>query len=206
MPSYDSFMCPNCEHHFRVIWPEPVPTHYHLCSKIKMKCPDCNEVTELSSTVLRWLLGAGGEVQRRNLDDSPPGPLTSFLVYQRHAPNCGTVWQPLSGPQFEDQPGTNLRCCLPLEHGLRNIESAGHARNTDRHRPESPAGPRKRCIDTCARSVYALCGRFREKGLRTKDRGSCRLYSFTRPEPTDTSPSGSEWAFTDPSSTIVKFQ
>ena len=47
MPSYDSFMCPNCEHHFRVIWPEPVPTHYHLCSKIKMKCPDCNEVTEL---------------------------------------------------------------------------------------------------------------------------------------------------------------
>ncbi len=47
MPSYDSFMCPNCEHHFRVIWPEPVPTHYHLCSKIKMKCPDCNEVSEL---------------------------------------------------------------------------------------------------------------------------------------------------------------
>src|SRR5882762_5382637 len=36
-----------CEHHFRVIWPEPVPTHYHLCSKIKMKCPDCNEVSEL---------------------------------------------------------------------------------------------------------------------------------------------------------------
>ena len=47
MPSYDSFMCPNCEHHFRVIWPEPVPTHYHPCSKIKMKCPECNEVTEL---------------------------------------------------------------------------------------------------------------------------------------------------------------
>ena len=47
MPSYDSFMCPNCEGHFRVIWPEPLPSHYHLCSKIKMKCPDCNEVTEL---------------------------------------------------------------------------------------------------------------------------------------------------------------
>ncbi len=47
MPSYDSFMCPNCEHHFRVIWPEPVPTHHHLCSKIKMKCPDCQDVTEL---------------------------------------------------------------------------------------------------------------------------------------------------------------
>ena len=27
MQSYDSFMCPNCEHHFRVIWPEPLPTH-----------------------------------------------------------------------------------------------------------------------------------------------------------------------------------
>ena len=47
MPSYDSFMCPNCEHHFRVIWPEALPSHYHPCSKIKMKCPDCNEVTEL---------------------------------------------------------------------------------------------------------------------------------------------------------------
>ena len=47
MPSYDSFMCPNCEDHFRVIWPEPLPSHYHLCSKIKIKCPDCQEVTEL---------------------------------------------------------------------------------------------------------------------------------------------------------------
>ena len=47
MPSYDSFMCPNCEHHFRVIWPEALPSHYHPCSKIKMKCPDCGEVTEL---------------------------------------------------------------------------------------------------------------------------------------------------------------
>jgi len=26
MPSYDSFMCPNCEGHFRVIWPEPLPS------------------------------------------------------------------------------------------------------------------------------------------------------------------------------------
>ena len=47
MPSYESFMCPNCENHFRVIWPEPLPSHYHLCSKIKIKCPDCQEVTEL---------------------------------------------------------------------------------------------------------------------------------------------------------------
>jgi hypothetical protein len=47
MPSYDSFMCPNCEHHFRVIWPECLPTHHDPCSKIEMKCPDCGEVTEL---------------------------------------------------------------------------------------------------------------------------------------------------------------
>src|SRR6266436_9083298 len=47
MPSYDSFMCPNCKNYFRVIWPHPMPNHTVPCSKIKMKCPDCNEVTEL---------------------------------------------------------------------------------------------------------------------------------------------------------------
>ena len=47
MPSYDSFMCPNCEHHFRVIWPVAMPTYHDPCSKVKMKCPDCGEVTEL---------------------------------------------------------------------------------------------------------------------------------------------------------------
>jgi hypothetical protein len=47
MPSYDSFVCPGCEHYFRVVWPGPLPSHYHLCSKITMKCPDCGEVTEL---------------------------------------------------------------------------------------------------------------------------------------------------------------
>jgi hypothetical protein len=47
MPSYDSFVCPGCEHYFRVICPEPLPSHFHLCSKITMKRPDCSEVTEL---------------------------------------------------------------------------------------------------------------------------------------------------------------
>ena len=47
MPTYDSFMCPNCEHYFRVIWPDPMPSHHDCCSKIKLKCPDCGEVTEL---------------------------------------------------------------------------------------------------------------------------------------------------------------
>jgi hypothetical protein len=27
MPSYDSLMCPNCEHYFRVIWPDPMSSH-----------------------------------------------------------------------------------------------------------------------------------------------------------------------------------
>jgi len=52
MPSYDSFMCPNCENDFRVIWPDPLPSHHDPRSKIKMKCPDCGEVTELF-----WMLG-----------------------------------------------------------------------------------------------------------------------------------------------------
>ena len=47
MPSYDSFMCPNCEHYFRMISPDPLPSHHDPGSKIKMKCPDCGEVTEL---------------------------------------------------------------------------------------------------------------------------------------------------------------
>ena len=46
MPGYDSFCCPNCEGHFRVIWPEPMPSHHHRCSKIKIKCPSCGDVSE----------------------------------------------------------------------------------------------------------------------------------------------------------------
>jgi len=36
--------------------PEPVPTHHHLCSKIKMKCPDCAEVTELYDFLIDKIL------------------------------------------------------------------------------------------------------------------------------------------------------
>jgi hypothetical protein len=44
---YDSLTCPKCEHSFRVIWPEPLPSHYHnLNSKITMKC-HCGEVNEV---------------------------------------------------------------------------------------------------------------------------------------------------------------
>jgi hypothetical protein len=48
MAGYDSFTCPNCEHSFRVSWPDPLPSHYHaLNSKITMKCPHCGEVNEV---------------------------------------------------------------------------------------------------------------------------------------------------------------
>jgi len=40
MENYKMFMCPNCESHFRVTWPEPLPVHYHRFSKIKIECPE----------------------------------------------------------------------------------------------------------------------------------------------------------------------
>ena len=49
-------MCPNCEGHFRVIWPDPLPTHYDCCSKIRIKCPDCGEVTELYDYLIDKIL------------------------------------------------------------------------------------------------------------------------------------------------------
>jgi predicted RNA-binding Zn-ribbon protein involved in translation (DUF1610 family) len=58
MPSYDSFMCPNCEHYFRVIWPDAMPSHRDPCSKIKMKCPDCGEVTELYDYLIDKIMQA----------------------------------------------------------------------------------------------------------------------------------------------------
>jgi len=56
MPSYDSFMCPNCEGHFRVTWPDPMPSYHDPCSKIKMKCPDCGEITELYDYLIDKIL------------------------------------------------------------------------------------------------------------------------------------------------------
>ena len=47
MESYRMYMCPNCEGHFRVIWPDPLPSYHDPYSKVKIKCPDCQDVTEL---------------------------------------------------------------------------------------------------------------------------------------------------------------
>ena len=56
MPSYDLHTCPSCEAHFRIIWPTPVPAYLQPCSKIKIACPACGEVTELYAFLLDTIL------------------------------------------------------------------------------------------------------------------------------------------------------
>jgi hypothetical protein len=56
MPSYHLYTCPGCEAHFRVVWPNPVPTHLHLCSKIRVKCPACGELAEPYAFLLDKIL------------------------------------------------------------------------------------------------------------------------------------------------------
>ena len=46
MPSYHLFTCPGCENSFRVLWPDPLPSHFHLCSRVKLTCPTCREQFE----------------------------------------------------------------------------------------------------------------------------------------------------------------
>ncbi len=58
MPSYRSFMCVNCENYFQVIWPNPLPSYYDKCSKIKIECPECHEVNELYDYLLDTILQA----------------------------------------------------------------------------------------------------------------------------------------------------
>jgi len=41
-----------------VIWPEPLPNYTDPCSNIKMKCPDCGEVTELYAYLIDRILQA----------------------------------------------------------------------------------------------------------------------------------------------------
>ena len=104
MPSYKVFMCPNCESHFRVIWPEPLPSHYHLCSKIKIKCPDCGDVTELYDFLIDKVLQApepgipSVEVLAISLRDSNP-TLTPEVItgtWSGHAGRRDT--EPCTGP------------------------------------------------------------------------------------------------------------
>ena len=52
MASYKLYACPNCEGRFRVIWPDPLPSHFHRHSKVKLKCASCGEITELYEFLL----------------------------------------------------------------------------------------------------------------------------------------------------------
>jgi len=40
MPSYRTYTCPSCESSFRVVFPDPVPSHYANQSKIKTEVLD----------------------------------------------------------------------------------------------------------------------------------------------------------------------
>jgi len=56
MPSYHLYTCPGCEAYFRVVWPKPIPNHLHLCSKIKLTCPECHETNEPYAFLLGKIL------------------------------------------------------------------------------------------------------------------------------------------------------
>ncbi len=77
MPSYDLYTCPSCEANFRVVWPESIPSHLHLCSKIKIACP-CGELTELYAFLLDRILQAPDPaiptVQVESISPRDPNP------------------------------------------------------------------------------------------------------------------------------------
>jgi hypothetical protein len=58
MQSYKTYSCPGCESSFRVVFPDPVPSHYANQSKIKLKCSTCGEVREPYAFVLDRIMQA----------------------------------------------------------------------------------------------------------------------------------------------------
>lgn len=58
MSNYQTYTCPGCESQFRVIFPDPVPTHYSIRSKIKLKCSTCDEAREPYSFLLARIIRA----------------------------------------------------------------------------------------------------------------------------------------------------
>jgi hypothetical protein len=78
MPSYHLYVCPGCEEHFRIVWPRPLPSHLHLCSKITVKCPGCGELTELYAFLLDKILQtpnpATPTVQVESISAPDPNP------------------------------------------------------------------------------------------------------------------------------------
>ena len=58
MPSYRTYTCPGCESSFRVVCPDPVPSHHGKLSKIKLKCSTCGEVREPYAFLLDRIMQA----------------------------------------------------------------------------------------------------------------------------------------------------
>jgi hypothetical protein len=76
MSTYEMFTCPGCESRFRVVFPEPLPSHYAKHSKIKLKCSTCGEVREPYASVLARIMRAPepGIPSIDALEISPPDP------------------------------------------------------------------------------------------------------------------------------------
>jgi hypothetical protein len=78
MASYHSFTCPGCESSFCVLWPEPLPSHFHPSSQVKLKCPSCGQLTELYAFLLNRILQAPEPgiptVQTESISPRDPNP------------------------------------------------------------------------------------------------------------------------------------
>ena len=108
MPSYDSFMCPNCENHFRVIWPAPLPNYTDPCSKVKMKCPDCGEVTELYDFLIDRIMCA----------PDPSTPTVHGLVEQEKV-GCFPVSPTLHDSTMQEfQCQATIRLCVRIANTI----------------------------------------------------------------------------------------
>lgn len=75
------------EAHFRVTWPQPIPSHLRLCSKITIKCPACGELAEPYAFFLDKILQAPNleiptvqpeSISPRDLNPDPDARRTCF--------------------------------------------------------------------------------------------------------------------------------
>ena len=119
MPSYESFMCPNCEGHFRVIWPEPLPSHYHFCSKIKLKCPDCQEVTEIYDFLIDRITCAPDPsiptVEVLSISPRDPNPEIQPKISVKRT--CKCVRSLLHIKRFEERRGSQAQARYATQDG-----------------------------------------------------------------------------------------
>ena len=88
MPSYKTYTSPGCESSFRVVFPEPVPSHFANRSKVKLKCSACGEVREPYAFLLDRIMQApepdipSVEVMEISLPDPNP-PAHASINWQQ---------------------------------------------------------------------------------------------------------------------------